>query len=249
MAVIQPAPAPIPPCPYSHTVDLLWFLGSLRQLPDLAGHVDVEGLIWWITGRINNLAGVSRSDLLLAIVRLTQDESLEGQPHTGGYYGQGREDLNHVAVALRSLDGATLKELWAEVCRQSRVISVATARNQARIGKESNLAAGTPTGPAPTDPTPSPGKGRKVKSEKPEAGDIWGQVAQAIGDGQAAKIIAIAQRTDLSAEEKMKAIVKLDSRFKGKNSPEWGKLLGVTPEAVRLLGYWRELQDEKRKPD
>jgi hypothetical protein len=75
------------------------------------------------------------------------------------------------------------------------------------------------------------------------------RVAQAIGDDNAVRILAIAQRKDWSGERKMEEILRLDSRFVGKDSTEWGKLLGVSPAAVRGYGLWKQLQKAKRSED
>jgi hypothetical protein len=40
----------------------------------------------------------------------------------------------------------------------------------------------------------------------------------------------------------MRLIVKLDDRFRGKDSNEWAILLGVTPAAIRGYAFWKELR-------
>jgi hypothetical protein len=72
------------------------------------------------------------------------------------------------------------------------------------------------------------------------------RVVQAVGDSSAIRILAIAQRTDLSGEQKMEEMLRLDSRFAGKDSAEWGKLLGVRAAAVRGYPRWKRLQELKR---
>jgi hypothetical protein len=72
--------------------------------------------------------------------------------------------------------------------------------------------------------------------------------AQAVGDDNALKIIAIAQRSDLSGEKKMKEILKIDRRFEGKDSNQWADLLGVSAAAVRGYQTWKDLQ-RRRKSD
>jgi hypothetical protein len=73
------------------------------------------------------------------------------------------------------------------------------------------------------------------------------RVAEAIGDDNAARILEIAQRDGLSGEQRMKLIVQLDNRFNGKNSEQWGKLLGVSAAAVRGYPYWQELHEKKER--
>jgi hypothetical protein len=72
------------------------------------------------------------------------------------------------------------------------------------------------------------------------------RVVQAVGDNSAILILAIAQRTDLSGEQKMEEMLHLDARFAGKDSAEWGKLLGVRAAAVRGYPLWKRLQERKR---
>ncbi len=69
------------------------------------------------------------------------------------------------------------------------------------------------------------------------------QVAQAVGDDNATKIMQIANRKDWPGERKMEEILRLDSRFAGKDSTEWGTLLNVTPAAVRGYKPWKVIRD------
>jgi hypothetical protein len=75
------------------------------------------------------------------------------------------------------------------------------------------------------------------------------RVAQAIGDENAARIMAIAQRKDLSGERKMEEILRLDPRFVGRDSSEWGQLIGVKPAAVRGYKLWKLLQKAKQSEE
>lgn len=72
------------------------------------------------------------------------------------------------------------------------------------------------------------------------------RVAQAVGDDTAGKVMAIAQRTDLSADEKMAQIVRLDRRYAGKDSNDWATLLGITSAAVRVTKTWKVTQAAKK---
>lgn len=65
------------------------------------------------------------------------------------------------------------------------------------------------------------------------------RVEAALGP-EAEKILIIARDEALSLEDKMKAIGRMDSAWKGKLSPAWGDLLGVTPNRVRQLVTWKE---------
>ena len=48
--------------------------------------------------------------------------------------------------------------------------------------------------------------------------------AEIIGDKNAGAITQMATRLDLSVDQRMKEIVKIDPRFEGKDSPEWAVL-------------------------
>jgi hypothetical protein len=75
------------------------------------------------------------------------------------------------------------------------------------------------------------------------------RLAQAVGDDTTVRVLAILNREDLSSQEKMRLLIKLDQRFKGKDSNEWAMLLKVTPQAVRGYDAWKELRQEKKSLD
>ena len=68
-------------------------------------------------------------------------------------------------------------------------------------------------------------------------------------DENSVKITSIAQDKTKSADERMKEIIRLDSRFKGKDSGGWGSLLDVTPAAIRQTDCWDAIRSEQRLPD
>ena len=74
-------------------------------------------------------------------------------------------------------------------------------------------------------------------------------IAGVMLDENAVKITAIAQDKAKSADERMKEIVRLDSRFKGKNSTEWASLLDVKSPAIRQTESWKTIQAEKKLLD
>lgn len=85
-----------------------------------------------------------------------------------------------------------------------------------------------------------------------EPGDTEEQmrrVALAVGDDNAARIIEIAQRKDRSGDEKMQELILLDKRLIGKDSGEWGTLLGVSAAAIRGYSTWKRLQEAKKRAD
>jgi hypothetical protein len=58
-------------------------------------------------------------------------------------------------------------------------------------------------------------------------------------DSEHARIIAIANRSDLVANVKLRAICQIDARFYGKDSNEIGHLIGISPASVRQLDWWK----------
>lgn len=75
------------------------------------------------------------------------------------------------------------------------------------------------------------------------------RLALAVGDINAAQILRIADRKDWSGEHGMEEILKTDPRFGGKDSEEWGALLGVLSAAVRSYQSWKRLQKSQRNLD
>jgi hypothetical protein len=72
-----------------------------------------------------------------------------------------------------------------------------------------------------------------------------GRLAAVIGDPNAVRILAVVNQDALSGEQKMVEILRIDQRFKAKDSNEWSVLLGVSPPAVRGYDTWKRLQRAK----
>ena len=68
------------------------------------------------------------------------------------------------------------------------------------------------------------------------------RIAQAYGGSELATILGIAKQPSLSADEKMKQIVRIDRSFQGKDSNDWATLLEVTPAAVRQTESWKAIR-------
>jgi hypothetical protein len=83
------------------------------------------------------------------------------------------------------------------------------------------------------------------EGEQPNVEQEMERVALAVGDDTAAKIMAIGQRKDWGGEQKMQEILRLDKRFAGKDSVEWGTLVGVSAAAIRGYRTWKLLQTNK----
>jgi hypothetical protein len=94
--------------------------------------------------------------------------------------------------------------------------------------------------PQPRESVPAPEEASGLDIER----HVQRTVA-AIGDENAVRILGIAQRSDWSGERKMEEILRLDSRFAGKDSKQWGQLLDVSPNAVRGYDRWKRLQQAK----
>jgi hypothetical protein len=89
----------------------------------------------------------------------------------------------------------------------------------------------------------------RTPNDQPSVEQLMERVAQAVGDENAVKVLTIANRKDWSGERKMEEIIRLDTRFAGKDSNEWATLLGVTAAAVRSYGLWKRLQKAKKSGD
>ena len=75
------------------------------------------------------------------------------------------------------------------------------------------------------------------------------RLAQAVGDNNTLRIIAMAQRPDLTGEQRMIEALRLDKRFEGKSSSQWADLLKVTPAAVRGYETWKALRSRDQTRD
>jgi hypothetical protein len=92
-------------------------------------------------------------------------------------------------------------------------------------------------------------EGGERPSDQPTTEELMLRMAQAVGDDNAAQILAVAQRKDLTGERKMEQILRMDRRYAGKNSNDWAILLGVKPAAIRQYAIWKGLQEAKKRDD
>jgi hypothetical protein len=81
----------------------------------------------------------------------------------------------------------------------------------------------------------------------PEQNLEW--IALAVGDPTTIEVIKIASNKSRPGEERMIAILRLDSRYEGWESPQWGRLLDVNPAAVRQYDTWKKLQAMRKTGD
>lgn len=75
------------------------------------------------------------------------------------------------------------------------------------------------------------------------------RLACTIGDDNTGKIMQLAGRADLSAEERMRQIIAIDVRFAGKKSVEWAHILRVTASAVRQTEIWKLCSNRRARED
>jgi hypothetical protein len=87
------------------------------------------------------------------------------------------------------------------------------------------------------------------EGKQPNVEQEMERVALAVGDDNAARILAIAQRKDWKGERKMEEILRLDNRFASKDSGEWADLIGVSAAAVRSYRTWKALQQVNKGDD
>lgn len=96
----------------------------------------------------------------------------------------------------------------------------------------------------------------KDKPDQPEVKPELDSDAVALGrmtamlDSDQARIIAIADSPDITADDKLRAIAEIDIRYAGKQSAELGTLLKVSDARVRQTEWWkvdrkRLLEDER----
>jgi len=66
-----------------------------------------------------------------------------------------------------------------------------------------------------------------------------------IGDGDGIKVLTIARNESRTAEQRMIELVRMDQRYDGYNSVQWGELLAVDPAAVRQTEFWKQRKHRK----
>ena len=54
------------------------------------------------------------------------------------------------------------------------------------------------------------------------------------------RVVTIASGANLTLDQKMRAIARLDTRFYGYTSPRWSNLLGLTASAIRQTDFWQK---------
>jgi hypothetical protein len=90
-----------------------------------------------------------------------------------------------------------------------------------------------------TAATPTPDKQGAGKNEKGR-NPVSAKAIESLLGAEAQRIMTIAAQTDIPLEEKMRAICRIDQRFRGYNSSKWAELLGVTPNRIRQLPFWTQ---------
>jgi hypothetical protein len=95
--------------------------------------------------------------------------------------------------------------------------------------------------------TPVSGTGGQTAKPAPRVASaaIVERLLVLVGDGRALQILSVAKDKAKSVDNRMLAIVKIDSRFEGFNSRLWAELLDVTPAAIRKACFWKSRKTRK----
>ena len=76
------------------------------------------------------------------------------------------------------------------------------------------------------------------------------QVKSATLDSSGAEVYRVATDKRLTADQRMREIARIDSRYKGYDSTQWHRLLpDVSASAIRQTSAWAEWQDERKRLD
>jgi hypothetical protein len=101
---------------------------------------------------------------------------------------------------------------------------------------------------ASTAPPPADAQGQRTPAVDESASgpaDVdWKAVLESVVDENALVIIKIAGDKSKTADQKMRDIYAIDNRVVGWDSPKWGKVLGVSADAIRQTDWWKK--DRKR---
>jgi hypothetical protein len=205
----------------------------------------VEEVIEWACRRFSELTGLRYTDLLMAVVRLARDESLEGRPHQPEYglYGEGRPDLSHVAAPLHELDrdGSTA-HLWRQLCRRWPIFGKAQRMGARESG--SPALAVDQQGAPPSAPARAPAAG---------------QAAAAAPETRSAPPTR-SKRPKATVNARMLETIQANSEALGWNSRQWAEHLRCGKPAVVATPTWKSLElrreqaraqralDRRRKP-
>ena len=122
---------------------------------------------------------------------------------------------------------------WPAACQelQQIVYAAVTANSRAKPGEAPT------TEVEPQTATQSPAQAVSA--------DEVGRLLDLIGEGTAIKILKVAKDQSLTVDQRMRALVLLDQRLDGRDSPKWAELLDVTEAAVRKADFWKERKTRK----
>lgn len=139
------------------------------------------------------------------------------------------------------------RQLWAAMSAPEKAGIGDSYLQAARIFQWSVGASSPSTTDPPAAEVAAPPAGPDLAV--PSMEKLMEQLAQAVGDGNLARIMTIAGRKEWPGNRRMEEILLVDRRFAGKLSSEWATLLGVTDGAVRGYRTWKLLQQGKKTSD
>ena len=84
-----------------------------------------------------------------------------------------------------------------------------------------------------------------LPSAKPADAQLVERTLALCGDGRALQIASIARDKAKSADDRMRELAELDSRYEGFDSAKWGELLEVTSAAIRATQFWKARKRRK----
>ena len=89
----------------------------------------------------------------------------------------------------------------------------------------------------------------KPQSQPTETANDSSRDATILLDAADTEVLRIASDPITRGEDKMLAILRIDSRYEAKKSTWWAGILGVKDATIRGYGTWKRIQAGKRNPD
>ena len=89
----------------------------------------------------------------------------------------------------------------------------------------------------------------KVNTPRPVPDSPRSAPVQVLLDVADAEVLRLAADENLSGEERMIAILRIDRRYEAKRSTWWSELLGVKDATIRGYETWKLMQAGRRSPD
>jgi hypothetical protein len=145
-------------------------------------------------------------------------------------------------------EGTWSVDIWRKVCEGlDRCPALEADWCAAALALERTQAARALVFPPPADGAEPDATCNEHPVESVSIEQNMERIALAAGDDNTVKVLAVANRKDLSGDRRMEEILLIDRRFAEKDSNEWAALLQVTPPAVRGYKTWKLLRQRKRE--